>query len=352
VTNDLSNDQRLHKVCSTLQAQGYAPLLVGRVHSASPPLQPRSYSTHRLRLFFERGKLFYLEFNVRLFFWLLLQRTQIITANDLDTLLACYAAARLRGRRLVYDAHELLTDTPEVYQRPLTRKTWLTLESWLVPRLRRMSTVSLGLAREYERRYGIQPKLIRNYPRQNPARQPAGPVPIALYQGHIKAGRGIPLMLEAMQYTDQLRLWLIGAGLQYEAMQAYVAELGVAERVQFWGWVPFEDLPHYTQQAGLGLSLEDPQAANTRYSAPNKLYDYLQAGLPVLGADLEEFRAAIMPYEAGEILAARTPEVLARQMERILLTPELHQRYARGAVNAAQYLCWEAQEEQLLALYR
>src|SRR5690606_23733455 len=102
VTNDLSTDNRVHRTCTVLQELGWDVLLVGRRLPDSAPLH-RPYATRRMRLLFRRGALFYAEYNLRLFLLLLTARAQLVVANDLDTLPAAHLAARLRGRRLVYD---------------------------------------------------------------------------------------------------------------------------------------------------------------------------------------------------------------------------------------------------------
>lgn len=120
VINDLTGDQRIHRIASTLQGAGYQVTVVGRLLPDSLPLENRAYHTHRMRLLFRKGKWFYLEYNIRLFFLLLIRPAEIVNANDLDTLLAGYLATRLKGTELIYDSHEYFTEVPELIHRKLS----------------------------------------------------------------------------------------------------------------------------------------------------------------------------------------------------------------------------------------
>ena len=108
VTNDLATDQRVHKVCETLQEFGFEILLIGRKLPNSLPVN-RNYKTTRMNLIFNKGFLFYTEYNLRLFLKLLFTKKDILLANDLDTLLPNFLISRIQNTKLVYDSHELFT---------------------------------------------------------------------------------------------------------------------------------------------------------------------------------------------------------------------------------------------------
>ena len=101
ISNDITIDQRLHRVCTSLKNNGFQPLLVGRRKKDSAENTERVYDTKCLPMIFEQGKFFYAELNIRLFFYLLFAKVDIITANDLDTIVPCYLVAKLRRKRIV-----------------------------------------------------------------------------------------------------------------------------------------------------------------------------------------------------------------------------------------------------------
>jgi hypothetical protein len=108
----------MQKIASSLASAGFEVLLLGRNKSNSKPLTNQKYNQHRLNCFFEKGKLFYIEFNIRLFFYLLFNSFHIVNAIDLDTIMPCFVVSKLKQKPCFYDAHEYFTEVPEVIDRP------------------------------------------------------------------------------------------------------------------------------------------------------------------------------------------------------------------------------------------
>lgn len=353
VINDLSGDQRLHRICSTLSEAGYAVTLVGRKLPDSKKLSQRPYQTHRFRLPVHTGKWFYLIYTLRLFFWLLGQKADIITANDLDTLLACYFAAKIKRVKLLYDSHELFTEVPELINRPSTRQIWVMLEKWLVPKLDMAYTVNGSLANIFTEQYQTSFKVIRNVPFQREGSPRIHLPTVLLYQGALNLGRGIDLMIDAMNFLPDYQLWIVGRGDVEEELKKQ-AESIPDGRVVFHGFKPLEELAELTKQAGLGFSLEEDRGANYHYASPNKVYDYLQARMPVIVSDLPEMASLIETWRCGKILplSERTPERLAELVREMFDSQLILEEYSRNADLAARELIWERETELLLDLYQ
>lgn len=113
VINDLTYDQRMHRICSSLARDGYDVLLIGRKLKDSLPPDRKPFRQQRLKLLFTRGKLFYIEYNLQLFLLLLFTKFDVVCGIDLDTILPCYFAAKWKGKRCVYDAHEIFPKSPK-----------------------------------------------------------------------------------------------------------------------------------------------------------------------------------------------------------------------------------------------
>ncbi|MES1226867.1 MAG: glycosyltransferase family 4 protein, partial [Bacteroidota bacterium] len=164
VINDLATDQRVHKTCMCLHNLGFEVVLVGRQLKGSLPVNDRLYKTQRMNLFFTKGVLFYLEYHIRLFFFLLFRKADLLVENDLDTLLPNYLISKMKGADLVYDTHEYFCYVPELTHRPLKQKIWLALEKRIFPKLKTIITVNESIAETYEKEYEKKLHVIKNVP--------------------------------------------------------------------------------------------------------------------------------------------------------------------------------------------
>ena len=252
-------DNRVHKVAISLQKMGFEPILVGRILPESH-LVGRDYRTHRMKLLFRKGPFFYMEYNLRLFFWMLITRIDLFVANDLDTLPANYLASRIKHKPLVYDSHEYFTEVPELIGRPFVKAIWTGLEKLLVPRVDAAYTVCDSIAEVYRDLYQVDFKVVRNLPVCSQTEMPTNETPILLklpkiilYQGALNLGRGIEASIRAMQYVDGAELWLAGDGDLTAQLKQMVAELKMESKVKFLGRLPLTELSHITRQADLGI---------------------------------------------------------------------------------------------------
>lgn len=360
VTNDLVTDQRVNRTCLTLQKAGYEVLLVGRVRRHSPPMDARPYGTHRLRLLFEKGALFYAEYNTRLFFFLLFHREAMLFSNDLDTLLPNFLVSRLKRRKLVYDSHEYFTGTPELLHRPRVRKVWEGIEGLVLPKLDEMITVCDSIASLYEEKYGLKCHVVRNIPslRTFPEKEdrkklglPEHKHLLVLQGSGINVDRGAEELLQSMQYLDDCFLMIIGGGDVLPLLKQMTQELQLTDRVRFFSRMSYADMMAHTQLADFGFCVDKDTNLNYRYSLPNKLFDFIQAGVPIIAAPLTEIGKIIRHYELGLFIENHAPQSIARCVREGLSDPE---RYARWKANlrlAAQELCWEKEEQRLLDMF-
>lgn len=355
VTNDLSHDQRMIRICTTLTAAGYPVWLVGRRKRHSPPLPERPYRQIRLWCFFQRGKLFYLEYNLRLFFFLLFRKFDIVNAVDLDTLAPAYLVSRWKHRPCVYDAHEYFTETPEVVRRPTIKGLWEWLAEKIIPRLDYCYTVGEALARELSSRYRVPFASIRNLPRaRKPQARPrtATDEKIILYQGMLNEGRGLEVAIAAMQQLPDCTLWLVGDGDRAEALRRQAESMGLTERVRFWGFVPPEELPALSEMAWLGLNLLENRGKSYYFSLANKAFDYIQVGLPSIQMPFPEYRQLNQQYDVFLLLERLEAAELARTIQLLRQQPWLYEQLHLNCLQAARQLTWEWEQTKLLYFYR
>jgi glycosyltransferase involved in cell wall biosynthesis len=263
---------------------------------------------------------------------LLLLRTpaDLYHAHDWDGLLPTYYVARLRRKPLILDAHELPLVQP-VYTR------WRLLHRLATHQLRKMLkrctatiTVSPPLVGEMRRRFGGPPAVVvRNTPTYQPPiasnrlREALGLPPttrLALYQGNIQANRTLDVLVRAARYLDPgIIVVLMGNGPLVGAMERLIAEEGVGERVKMLPAVPYAELLSWTASADLGLLVVQPDfSPSVKMSLPNKLFEYLMAGLPVLTSEMDAIVETVLGYRAGDVIRTLEPELVAKKISAML----------------------------------
>lgn len=358
VTNDLVVDQRVHRISMSLQAMGFEVLLIGRRLKNSESVS-RPYQVKRFRLLFHQSWLFYANYNLRLFLYLLfLKKYDVVVANDTDTLPAAQLAAGVRCKKLVYDAHEYFTEVPELLHKPGIKRIWGAFEKLLIPKADKAYTVCNSLARIYLDKYKVSFSVIRNLPlkvRSNETKLLKEKYPgrkIILYQGSINVGRGLERMIDTMPFINNTVFILIGSGDIIADLQKSVRKKELTDRVVFMGRIPFDSLPMYTRSADLGISLEEDVGLNYRYALPNKIFDYIQAEVPILVSDLPEMKSIVEKYQVGEVASERNPEVMASIIKEMLHNQAKRDRWKVNLKKAANELCWENEQEKLIQVYK
>ena len=355
VTNDLVCDNRVHKVACTLLKSGAQITLIGRIRNDKTPLKQRAYKTKRFRLIFKRGAFFYFEYNFRLLLFLLFHRFNIIVANDLDTLPACFIASRLKCKKLVYDSHEYYTEVPELVHRKFPKMVWMFIEKLFVPHIKLAYTVSGAIADTYSQLYGINFSVIRNVPYciDNISKNSSSEnnEKIILYQGSLNIGRGLEQLIDAMEFIKDAKLKIIGDGDIKHQLIDRVNNKNLGHKVEIINRIPFDELIQETSKADLGIALEENLSLNYYFALPNKLFDYIQAGVPVLVSPFPEMQKIVRKYDVGTVYEHKSPDSLANKINEIFELKNRYQKWKSNTQKAALDLCWENEQKQLIEIY-
>ncbi len=362
VVSDLVTDQRVHRTALALHSKGLIVTLVGRKMRSSLQIPERPYQTKRFKLGFETGPLFYAFYNIRLFFFLLFSKADILVTNDLDTLLPNFIISRLKKSVLFYDSHEYFTEVPELVARPHIRNFWLSIEKFVFPKLKNVFTVNESIASIYTEKYKVPVSVVRNLPFRSVSkfssvtRDGLGlPIDkkIFLFQGAgINIDRGAEEAIEAIAKTENAALLFIGGGDVLSQLKEKVKAMKIAEKVFFLPKQPMEILYQYTSLADFGLTLDKDTNLNYRFSLPNKLFDYIQAGLPVLASDLPEVRKIIDQYKIGKIAPSTSVTDIAATMKQMISDDHQFVLWKENLKIAASELCWENEEKKLLQIFK
>jgi len=361
VTNCICHDQRVLKIAETVSRLGCEIIIIGRKSGACCDSDKIPFKTKRFKMLFKRGFLFYKFFNIRLFFYLLFRKYDLLVSNDLDTLLPNFLISKLKQLPLVYDSHEYFTGVPEIQNRPFVKWVWKTIEKSIFPRLKYVMTVSEPIASLYEKMYLIRPLVVRNVSKNADHITPYTREEISvatndlllIIQGTgINIDKGAEELIDAVNISDGVALLVVGSGDVVPQLKHQVKELNIGHKVKFIPVVPWETLMKYTKSADIGMCLEKDTNLNYRFSLPNKLFDYIAAGKPVIVSNLPETGKIISENSCGMIIGRVTPGIISNALSELKDNPVRLAELRRNAVATSAKLNWEIESEKVKEFYK
>jgi len=349
------------KMAETVEKLGCEILIIGRKRGGCCKKDLVPFPVKRFRMLFNRGFLFYATFNLKLFFFLLFIKTDILVANDLDTLLPNFLVSRLRRLPMVYDSHEYFTGVPELNGRPFVKGVWKLIEKSIFPHLNKIITVSDSLADQYEKEYGVRALVVRNCSKSSQhlkgySKKEMGISEkdfLLIIQGSgINADKGGEELIEAVRITENVSLLIVGSGDILEDLKKMVTTMDLGSRVRFVPKLNWEELMRYTRSADAGMCLEKDTNLNYRFSIPNKLCDYISAGIPVVAGNLPEIKKIVEGYRCGIIMPDITSLNISQAVIEIRDNDILKDELKRNSFDASEELNWENESLKVTSFYR
>lgn len=337
VRNPYTHDSRVEKEAATLRDAGYRVTVVADAAPGLPEREERDGTA--VRRMARHGPripgVSFLLHEWELGRTLTELRPDLLHAHDSNALLPVGIAARRLRRPYVYDAHDLWLHRPRRQRsrlyHTLQNAFFGIIERLFVPRAAVTFTVSAPIARHLEQRYRLaRVELVPNYPERpaaavrreiralpGPGNVPVG-APIILYLGGLMGGRGIEYLVRSMAGVPEAHLVLLGSGHQGPDLVAEARRTGVAERVHVLPPVPPEEVVDYASSATIGVSPIVPSCLNYEYSLPNKLFQYMAAGIPVVASDFPQVREVVVGSAAGLVVDTQRPESIAGALNELL----------------------------------
>ena len=339
----------MQRICAALFEAGYKVKLIGRKQSESKPLEEKNFEQKRIHCLFQKGKFFYLEYNIRLFFYLLFQKSDIICGIDLDTILPSFFISKLRGKVFVYDAHEYFTESANLIHRKYEQNIWKRIEEFVVPKTKYAYTVNQSIANLFHEKYKVTFKVIRNVPKYEKIDENNKEKNI-VYQGSLRGERGLHELVKAMQNIDS-KLILAGGGSLLEDLKKLANDLNLSHKVVFTGQLTPNELNEITKQAYIGISPLEPIGFNHLYSLSNKFLEYIQLEIPQIAMNFEEYRRINDQYGVGLLIDQVESEFFEKAINKLLGDGDLYLKLKSGAKKAKEVLNWEEEKKILVEFY-
>lgn len=322
---------------------------------ALAPLAPLAVAMRRT-LLTPHKPLMFLDYYWRAYRLVLADPPDALHAHDLNTLPVAAALARRLHLPLTYDAHELYPEISTLSAREAA--IWRRVERRLARRADHVVTVCDSIAAELERRYGVvRPTVLLNCPvaRGSNGRRRADPTgggePVILYQGGFAPHRGLETLVHSAHQLELGTIVLMGWGRLEGELRELIRREGLEEQVRIAAPVPPAEVVAYAAEAAVGVIPYEPVGLNNTYTTPNKLFDYMAAGLPVAASRLPELIRFVEQGEIGLTFTPGDPASLAAALNGILADPARYEQMRERARQAAHRYTWERESQKLLALY-
>ncbi len=285
-------------------------------------------------------------------------KPDVIHANDLNALPVAYFSAKKTKSRIVYDSHEIFTEN-EGYSRGTLRKFfWKTIERFLIKRVDQVVSVSHSAAAELSKMYGIPlPMVVTNcvFKVDQSLLQPKSKTQFeVLYHGKYYKGRGYEAFVKAAAFfkeEQKIRFVMRGFGNIESELREIAEQLQLGDKIRFDPPVDVTELVPAASSSHLGAVLTEPINKNFIYTVSNKLFEYLNAGLPVILSDVPEHRYLNDKYGFGIIIDEVTPENIADAIKKVYLDKELYKGLCKNAKQTADILNWDTESKKLIDVY-
>jgi len=268
--------------------------------------------------------------------------------------------SKIKNLPLVYDSHEYFTGVPELNGRPFVKRVWELIERNIFPNLEYVITVSDSIAGLYQKQYGILPVVIRNLSplsqsilpyRREELKLNDSSLLLILQGGGINIDKGAEELIDAIKLTENVSLIIAGSGDVIPELKRMVVKYDLSDRIKFFPAMPWKELMRLTKSSHAGVCLEKDSNINYRYSLPNKLFDYISAGIPVITGNLPEISKIVSSCNCGISVPEISPEEIRNAIFRLRDNPKLLSTLMQNSVIASDILNWEKEKEKAIALY-
>lgn len=368
VHSDYLHDIRVQREAESLKEAGHSVQVLAAWPglSAQSPYVREGVTIHPIPLQNRKGKRRFMEMMWRMKTVSAQLKADVLHAHDLDTLWPASFYARKHNIPLIYDSHELYLESTGLKGRQATKWAWAWLEKRLIPQADTVITVCDGIADYLQSRYPLRskPQVIRNFSTVPDSRRPLPTEhasfsmlanlrlhcdTVGIYSGLMQHGRGLNQIVQAVKSVEKFGALFCGTGPLLSELQNLVKTENLESRIRFTGQLDHDILYPLMQQCDLGFCYIEPISLSYYFALPNKLSEYIQAGIPVIGSQVPEIKKLVENYHIGH-LAGNHQELATLLQAAEKLKNDKHLQ--AGIKEAQEVLNWEREKMKLIKLYQ
>jgi glycosyltransferase involved in cell wall biosynthesis len=349
IITDLGTDRRCFKMARSLKKMGYTPVVLCDKPHTRPGPAWEGYNVKILSRYSHRERFMrtFIEYLFRLAVYLVFTRSMFWIVEDCPPLFLVALLGRLRKRTVIYDAHEIFTESPELENRPVKKRFWSLWQNSGIRLVNKIIAVSPDFIEYFRSRFPEKGfYYLPNVPlRGRPiSSRPSRERFVLIYLGFLRTENSLKALITAMAFRTEYELIVVGDGPELSTLKQQIGEAGIEDRVQLVGRVPFEKLPEYTGRGHIGIHLVHAATVNIDLTLPNKIFDYISEGQPVLLGRTTALTNLLKNYPVGIQVDAGSADSVGQGLDRIR---HEYETLSRNCLKAREELCWERFEQGL-----
>lgn len=355
------NDTRVSNLAGSLTAQGNQVNVIS-FDWTTPDFQtiPGNTTVHKLDKTGSSIK-YYLKFLRLLSKSLSKMDSDIFVAEDVYTLPLVTFYAKLKRKKVYYNCRELYPFLAGLRNKKIVQNIIRSVERFFIKRVDLVLTTGEMDAQFIQQYYKITNVIVlRNLPHNYTPGTEINikaklSIPenskILLYQGVLLEGRGLAKTIEAIRNLSNVHFVILGEGVERKNLEKLANDLDISRRVHFLGTINQSELVNYTVEADIGLSLIENISLSYYYALPNKLFEYIAAGVPVICSDMPQMKMVVDKYKVGECISLDSGESLESKIRQLIDNRDLLREYSKNGKEAAKDLNWEVEFEKVKSYF-
>jgi glycosyltransferase involved in cell wall biosynthesis len=339
----------------SLLTENYQISIIGTHEQVLQTKMFKDVQFHQIQLI-KTGPLRYLEFHKKTKTILQNNKYDVIMSCDLYSLSAVVACRKLT-KQIIYDCREIYFELAAHTKKPIHRYWNYFFEKYYLKHVNQIMVTAdtdlKYLQNIYRKHALLQWHVIYNYPYKTfvkklpkllPPSIPKNNIKI-IYQGVLQKGRGIARLIDLANHNDSISVVVVGDGEHRNYFLNYNQKYNVNKNVYFVGKIPYLELLNITSQCDIGWALITKKGLSNQFALPNKLFEYLVSGIPVLASDLPNIRNIFNKYGVGEIVQSNTIEGCNKMIIKIY---ENKNEYTKNIFVAAKNFTWDIQHAKFM----
>lgn len=389
---ELKKDSRVLKECKTLMENGHqvsitifgdnlsnnseklsnADVKIAKISDLTlfkhiNPFSSQVYQYNRKNIFLKILdhlvlQIYHTIYNINTLHILLNENTDVYHAHDFETLLVGYISSSIKRKKLVYDSHELWTESRNfISSRGRIQKPFIfIMENFLIKKADKVITVNKSISDYLAQKYKIQnPVVVANFPEYSnvsKSRKLRDELSIdenkkiVLYQGAVFKGRGIEQLITCSKYLDDVVVVIMGDGYLKDKIRKRIEQEGYSNKVKMLDAVPHEVLIDYVSSADIGVAPVQNICLSYYFSLPNKVGEFIMAGIPFAVSNFPEMRRLAIDGKMGEVFDPRDPESMANAIKKVI-DPDIYEQKIKNVLISKKQYSWEEESLKLIKLY-